>query len=64
MAFYFMVPKYGSIIFVGIWNNGAFLIHNFSIYKEDDLNKTGIFIKGSKYVNVQPRRTLALFSPK
>ena len=33
----------------------------FPIYKEDDLNKTGIFIKGSKYVNVQPRRTLALF---
>ena len=36
----------------------------FPIYKEDDLNKTGIFVKGSKYVDGQPRRTLALFFSK
>ena len=49
MAFYFMALKYGSKIFVGDkvqWS--IFHTYIFPIYKEDDLNKTGIFIKGDK----------------
>ena len=60
-----MALKYGFIIFVGNMEQlSTFHTYIFLIYKEDDLNKTGIFIKVGKHVDAQPRRTLASFYPK